>query len=74
MIPDLQTVVNGSLAPEAPADMLMALGKDDKKIYVVPSLDLVVVRHGDDDGTSVAGPSSFDNAFWAKLRLAIKKW
>ncbi len=74
MLPSLQTVFNGALAPDAPADLLMALGKDDKKIYVVPSLDLVVIRHGDDAGTSVAGPSSFDSAFWAKLRLAIKKW
>jgi CubicO group peptidase (beta-lactamase class C family) len=74
MLPSLQTVFNGPLAPDAPPDLLMALGKDDKKIYVSPSLDLVVVRHGDDAGTSTAGPSSFDNAFWAKLRLAIKRW
>lgn len=74
MVPTLQTVFNGSMAPDAPADLLMALGKDDKKIYVVPSLDLVVVRQGDNAGTSTLGPSSFDNAFWAKLRPAIKKW
>jgi CubicO group peptidase (beta-lactamase class C family) len=74
MIPTLQTVFAGPMAPDAPADMLMALGKDDKKIYVVPSLDLVVVRHGDDAGTSTAGPSAFDNVFWGKLKLAIKKW
>ncbi len=74
LLPGLQTTVAGSMAPDAPADLLMALGKDDKKIYVVPSLDLVVVQHGDDAGGSAAGPSSFDNAFWAKLRLAIKGW
>jgi CubicO group peptidase (beta-lactamase class C family) len=74
MIPTLQTVFSGSMAPDAPPDLLMALGKDDKKIYISPSLNLVVVRHGDDAGSGVAGPSSFDNAFWAKLRLAIKAW
>jgi len=74
MLPSIQTVFAGSMNPDAPADMLMALGKDDKKIYVVPSLDLVVVTHGNDAGTSTAGPSSFDNAFWSKLRLAVKKW
>lgn len=74
MLPTIQTAFTGSMAPDAPPDLLMALGKDDKKIYVVPSLDLVVVRHGDDAGTSTAGPSSFDNSLWAKLRLAIKKW
>ncbi len=74
MLPTTQTVFSGSMAPDAPPDLLMALGKDDKKIYIVPSLDLVVVRNGDDAGTNSAGPSSFDNSFWAKLRLAIKKW
>jgi len=49
----------------------MALGKDDKKIYVVPSLNLVVVRLGDAAGTPTLGPSSFDNEFWGKLKLAI---
>ena len=49
-----------------------ALGKGDKKIYVIPSKDLVVIRHGDDTGDAVLGPSSFDNNFWAKLMLAIK--
>jgi CubicO group peptidase (beta-lactamase class C family) len=71
MVPGSQLVLNTSLAPNAPADMFMALGKDDKKIYVVPSLDVVVVRLGDNAGVSVLGPSSFDNELWAKLKLAL---
>lgn len=72
MIPGTTLVLPGSIFPDAPADMISALGKGDKKIYVVPSKDLVVIRHGDDTGDLVAGPSSFDNVFWAKLMLAIK--
>ena len=72
MVPGSQIVFPTSLAPTAPADMYMALGKDDKKIYVVPSLDVVVVRLGDDAGGSAAGPSSFDNDLWGKLKLAMK--
>ncbi len=73
MVPGLQTVFNTSLVPNAPADMYMALGKDDKKIYVVPSLDVVVVRLGDNaSGTSTLGPSSFDNELWGKLKLAMR--
>ena len=72
LLPSLQFVFNGSLAPIAPADMYMALGKDDKKIYVVPSLNAVVVRLGDDAGGSMAGPSAFDTELWAKLKLAMK--
>ncbi|HMK05203.1 MAG TPA: serine hydrolase [Ferruginibacter sp.] len=72
MAPTLTNTFPGSLAPAAPADMIAALGKGDKKIYVIPSKDLVVIRHGDDTGDMLLGPSSFDNNFWAKLMLAIK--
>jgi CubicO group peptidase (beta-lactamase class C family) len=73
MVPGLQTIFPVPLASNAPADMLMALGKDDKKIYVIPSLDVVVVRLGDNAGpTPVLGPSSFDNDLWGKLKLAMR--
>ena len=72
MAPQSQLVFNAPLVPNAPADMFCALGKDDKKIYVVPSLDVVVVRLGDDAGASALGPSSFDNELWGMLKPAIK--
>lgn len=72
MVPTLTTVFPGMLNTAAPSDMIAALGKGDKKIYVIPSKDLVVIRHGDDTGDAVLGPSSFDNNFWTKLMLAIK--
>lgn len=72
MVPTLTTVFPGMLNAAAPSDMIAALGKGDKKIYVIPSKDLVVIRHGDDTGDAVLGPSSFDNNFWTKLMLAIK--
>ncbi len=68
MLPQLPVVIPGPLSPAAPADLYAALGKDDQKIYVVPSLNLVVVRQGDaaDRGLPL-GPSSFDNELWARL-------
>lgn len=72
MVPQSQIVLAGMLVPNAPVDMLMALGKDDKKIYVIPSLDVVVVRLGDDAGAGALGPSSFDNELWAKLKPALR--
>ncbi len=71
MAPTLQTVFPGTMVPNAPSDMIMALGKDDKKIYVVPSLNIVVVRLGDAAGNPTLGPSSFDNDFWGRLKPAI---
>lgn len=67
MVPQVQFVFPGNLVPSAPADLYAGLGKDDQKIYVVPSLDLVVVRTGDAAGTRVLGPSSFDDALWTRL-------
>lgn len=72
MVPGSTFVFPVSLMPAAPADLIAALGKGDKKIYVVPSKDLVVIRHGDDTGDAAAGPSSFDNTFWEKLMQAIR--
>lgn len=72
MVPQSQVVFNTSLAPTAPADILMALGKDDKKIYVIPSLDVVVMGLGDTAGASLLGPSNFDNDLWEKFKPAIR--
>ena len=62
-----QTVLPGSLVPAAPADLIAALGKNDQKIYVVPSLGLVVVRQGRSAGASSLAASSFDNELWTKI-------
>jgi CubicO group peptidase (beta-lactamase class C family) len=46
----------------APDDTFAAIGHDDQYIYVVPSLDLVVVRNGlyvKDPGEPVADPNLF---------------
>lgn len=72
--PYLLPTTNGPMWPAAPADLAAALGKDDKKLYVVPSLDLVVVRLGErapiSGAVSPAAVSTFDNAFWTRLMAA----
>ena len=57
----------GPLFPAAPADLIAALGKNDQKIYVVPSRGLVVVRQGQSAGIAQQAVSSFDNELWAKI-------
>jgi CubicO group peptidase (beta-lactamase class C family) len=70
-LPQTQFQFNGSLIPNAPADMFCALGKDDQKIYVVPSKKLVIIRMGDSaDGTTFA-LSDFDNVLWEKINAVI---
>jgi CubicO group peptidase (beta-lactamase class C family) len=72
MLPQSQLSFTGSLTPNAPADMYAALGKNDQKIYVVPSLDLVVVRMGNSSGISAYAVSNFDNELWGKLKAVMK--
>ncbi len=67
MLPGFQLIFQGDLIPAAPADMIAALGKNDQKIYVVPSLGLTVVRMGDSAGAPFFALSTFDNDLWLKL-------
>ncbi len=68
-LPQSQLQFPGTLIPNAPSDMFCALGKNDQKIYVVPSKNMVIIRMGD-----VANPdnptfalSGFDNELWGKI-------
>ncbi|SHH02710.1 CubicO group peptidase, beta-lactamase class C family [Flavobacterium micromati] len=66
-LPQSQLQLSGSLISNAPNDMYCALGKDDQKIYVVPSKKLVIVRMGNSaDGTNFA-LSDFDTILWQKI-------
>jgi len=68
MIPQSQIVFPTSLVPNAPADMFAALGKNDQKIYVIPSTKMVVIRMGNDAGFPAPAVSAFDNELWGKLK------
>lgn len=70
-VPASQTNFNGKLIPNAPNDTYAGLGKNDQKLYIVPSKGLVIVRMGEDAGEDQAGPSSFDNDLWEKINALI---
>ncbi len=67
MLPAFSLVYDGVLIPNAPPDMYAALGKNDQKIHVVPSMDLVVIRMGDNSGISLFAASPFDSEIWTYL-------
>ena len=72
MLPQSQIVFPVSIIPNGPTDLYAALGKNDQKIYVVPSQNLVVIRIGNTaGGVSLAG-DDFDNTLWGKLKAIIK--
>jgi CubicO group peptidase (beta-lactamase class C family) len=64
MTPQLQITFPGTLMPNAPSDMFCALGRDDQKIYVVPSQNIVIVRQGNSAGGFNLAASAFDNVLW----------
>ena len=72
-LPQTQLAFNGPLIPNAPPDTYAALGKNDQKIYVVPSQKLVVIRMGESAGNIQLATSSFDNELWGKLN-EVMKW
>ncbi|MBC8124529.1 MAG: serine hydrolase [Candidatus Kapabacteria bacterium] len=64
MQPGVPTVYQTNLIPSAPADLYSGLGKNDQKVYVVPSEGLVVVRMGDKANEAVLAVSGFDDSLW----------
>ncbi|WP_055435476.1 serine hydrolase domain-containing protein [Lacinutrix algicola] len=70
-LPQSQLEFNGELIPNAPGDMFAALGKNDQKIYVVPSKNLVIVRMGAAADNSNFTLSTFDNDLWEKINFLI---
>ena len=70
-LPQSQMQLNGPLIPSAPADMYMALGKNDQKIYVIPSKKMVVIRMGDAADGSNFALSDFDEILWQKINAVI---
>lgn len=66
-LPQTQLQFNGSLVTTGANDMYMALGKDDQKIYVVPSKKMVVIRMGDAADSANLALSNFDEILWQKI-------
>jgi CubicO group peptidase (beta-lactamase class C family) len=66
-LPQSQLTFQGSIIPTAPNDMFMALGKNDQKIYVVPSKKMVVIRMGDAADDVNLALSDFDEMLWTKI-------
>jgi CubicO group peptidase (beta-lactamase class C family) len=73
MIPGEQTVYQGYLVPNAPADMFAAMGANDQRIYVIPSKKMVVIRMGDasDPENPNFAVSGFDNELWDKINAIV---
>lgn len=71
MLPGTQFVFKGSWAPDAPSDMIAALGKNGQTLNVVPSMRLVLVRMGNAPDSSTDVSVYLNNQIWKKLNEVI---
>lgn len=65
--PLLQKSFNGSLVTNAPADMYAGMGKNEQRVYIIPSMDMVIVRMGEATGQPSLAVAEFDNELWGLL-------
>ena len=70
-LPQSQYEFPGSIIPSGPNDMFMALGKNDQKIYIIPSKKMVVIRMGNAADEVNAALSDFDKVLWEKINALI---
>lgn len=71
MLPTVDFVIPGSVAPEAPADMFAGIGKNGQVVSISRSQNLVVVRMGDPPGTDVEVPTEFTNQIWKQFNKVL---
>lgn len=70
MLPGLQFLFPGWLSPNAPEDMIMALGKNGQLINVVPGENLVVIRMGNAPDSGEIG-LTLNDSIWHYLNNVI---
>lgn len=71
MAPQSQFVFPGSISPDAPNDVFMALGKNGQLINVCPSKRLVWIRMGNPPGDNGLVPWMYNNEIWKKINQLI---
>ena len=66
--PETEFVFPGYLLPDAPADLIAAVGKNSQLLLIVPSQNLIVVRMGDEPpGINGLVPTAMGNEIMKKI-------
>lgn len=67
MLPGIETSLPGPLIPQAPADMFIGLGKNDQKLYVIPSQNMVIIRMGNPSAGTAPMQVVYDRQMWERI-------
>lgn len=65
-LPSIQLTFGGSINPNAPSDLIMALGKNGQSVNIVPSQNLVWIRMGNAPSTSNI-LHLYNDSIWVKI-------
>jgi CubicO group peptidase (beta-lactamase class C family) len=65
--PGIHFPLPGPIIPTAPPDLYAGLGANDQKVYVVPSLHMVVVRMGEAAYGNQPTLTNFDSELWSYI-------
>lgn len=73
MIPGEQTIFNGALIRNAPADLYAAMGANDQRLYILPEQKIIILRMGEasDPDNPQFALSGFDAKLWEKINDLI---
>lgn len=61
-----------NIIPNAPKDLVAALGFGDKKIYIIPSMNMVIARSGKASTDKKYAFTSYDIELWEQLNILIQ--
>ncbi len=70
MAPGFQLQFPGSWSPAAPPDMFAAMGKNGQMLNIVPSMNLVWLRMGEEPNGNLV-PFLFNDTIWQKLNAVM---
>ena len=70
VFPGLPTLFPTSVTPSGPDDMVMALGKNGQFIDVIPSMNMVVIRMGNEPSGSLV-PVTFHDELWERFNEVL---
>lgn len=71
-LPGSQVQFPGSLLPSAPDDLYAGIGSGSQLVMIVPSLDLVIVRMGEEPN-SFAVPVQYPDELWKRLNSVLNR-
>lgn len=67
MLPGLQTILPGPAMPDAPTDVIAALGKNGQILNISESTGFVVVRMGNLPTQNIFVPNVYNNQIWQRI-------